>query len=347
MMNNVSVIDADGHVLETDAELEQYFEGPYQGHKRSGVFSIFPSLDGWPRGFVRGLDKVNRTGADNWIEFIDGSKLDAAVLYPTAGLSLGLIQDADWACVVARAYNNWLYDRYCKVDSRMKGVALLPVHDPAEAAAELRHAVKEQGMVAGLLPAVTMLNKGYGHRDFHPLYKEAQELNVPLTVHGAVSRGLGFDFLQTMSMIHTLEHPIAQMIQLTSVVLDGVFDLFPKLRMGFLEAGAGWIPYMMDRLDEKFHIDRKRKHFPLSKKPSDYFRSGNVYVTCETDEKILDAVVREMGEDYLMYPTDFPHERQAGEFAVDIPEFWERKDLSETAKRKILSENAKRFYNLD
>jgi len=56
---------------------------------------------------------------------------------------------------------------------------------------ELRHAVKEQGMVAGLLPAVTMLNKGYGHRDFHPIYKEAQELNVPLTVHGAVSRGLG------------------------------------------------------------------------------------------------------------------------------------------------------------
>ena len=84
MMNGVSVIDADGHVLETDAELEQYFEGPYQGHKRSGVFSIFPSLDGWPRGFVRGLDKVNRTGADNWIEFINGSKLDAAVLYPAA-----------------------------------------------------------------------------------------------------------------------------------------------------------------------------------------------------------------------------------------------------------------------
>ncbi len=53
-----------------------------------------------------------------------------------------------------------------------------------------------------------------------------------------------------------------------------------------------------------------------------------------------------MGEDYLMYPTDFPHERPAGEFAIDIPEFWERKDLAERAKRKILSENAKRFYNM-
>jgi len=342
----VPVIDADGHVLETDAELEQYFEGAYKGHKRSGVFSIFPSLDGWPRGFVRGMDKVNRAGADIWIEFIEGSKIDAAVLYPTAGLSFGLIQDPDWACVVARTYNNWLYHKFCKADSRLKGVALLPVHNPQEAAAELRHAVKERGMVAGLLPAVTMLNKGYGHEDFHPIYEEAQKLDVPLTVHGAVSRGLGFDFLQTMSMIHTLEHPIAQMIQLTSVVLDGVFDLFPKLRMGFLEAGAGWIPYMMNRMDEKFHIDRKRKHFPLSVSPSEYFKRGNIYVTCETDETTLDVVVREMGEDYLMYPTDFPHERQAGEFAVDIPEFWKREDLTETAKRKILCDNAKRFYNM-
>jgi len=345
-MNGVTVIDADGHVLETDAELEQYFDGPYTGHKRTGTFSIFPSLDGWPRGFVRGLDKVTKVNADTWIQFIEGSRIDSAVLYPTAGLSFGLIQDPDWACVVARMYNNWLYDRYCKVDTRLKGVALLPVHNPQEAASELRRAVKEQGMVAGLLPAVTMLNKGYGHADFHPIYKEAQSLNVPLAVHGAVSRGLGFDFLQTMSMIHTLEHPIAQMIQLTSVVLDGVFDLFPNLRMGFLEAGAGWIPYMMDRLDEKYHIDRKRKHFPLSKKPSEYFKSGNIYITCETDEKTLDVVVRELGEDHLMYPTDFPHEREVGVFAKDIPEFWERKDLTERTKRKILSENAKRFYNI-
>lgn len=347
MMDDVHVIDADGHILENDAEIERHFEGAYKNHRRSGVFSIFPSLDGWPRGFVRGMDKLSTTTPEIWINFLNEAKLDAAVLYPTAGLAFGLIQDPDWACVVARAYNNWLYDRYCKIDSRLKGAAMLPVHSPLEAVAELHRAVKEQKTVAGLLPAVTMLNKGYGHTDFHPIYEEAQKLNVPLTVHGAVSRGLGFDFLPTMAMIHTLEHPIAQMIQLTSVVLDGVFDLFPKLRMGFLEAGAGWIPYIMDRMDEKFHIDRKRKHFPLSKRPSEYFKTGNVYVTCETGEKTLDIAVREMGEDHIMYPTDFPHEREAGEFGKDIPEFLERRDLSDRVKRKILSENAKRFYALD
>ncbi len=146
-MDNFPVIDADGHVLENDSELAQYFEGPYKGHKRSGVFSIFPSLDGWPRGFVRGMDKVSTTPAEAWIKFVEEARLQAAVLYPTAGLALGLIQDPDWACVVARAYNNWLYDRYCTVDARLKGVAMLPVHNPQEAAAELRHAVLEQNMV--------------------------------------------------------------------------------------------------------------------------------------------------------------------------------------------------------
>src|SRR4026208_373602 len=223
-MDGVDIIDADGHVLETDAELEQYFDGDYKGHRRTGTFSIFPSLDGWPRGFVRGLNKVTKVDCNSWIQFIEVSKISAAVLYPTAGLSFGLIQDPDWACVVARMYNNWLYDRYCRVDARLKGVALLPVHNPQEAASELRRAVQQFGMVAGLLPAGTKLNKGYGHEDFYPIYQEAQARNGPLAGHGAVSSGRGFDFLQTMSVIHTLEHPIAQMIQLTSVVLDGVFD---------------------------------------------------------------------------------------------------------------------------
>jgi predicted TIM-barrel fold metal-dependent hydrolase len=344
-MNGVQIVDADGHVLENEGEIAGFFEGSYAGLKRS-IFSLFPSLDGWPRGTVKGLNKTLETNASIWLDFLASREIEAAVLYPTAGLALGLVQDYDWACGIARAYNNWLYESYIKKSSRLKGVALLPVHDVKQAVLELRRAVTAQSMVAGMLPAVTTLYKGYGHPDFHPLYEEAQRLDVPLAIHGAPSKGLGFDFLQTMSMIHTLEHPLAQMIQITSVVLDGVFDNFPKLRMGFLEAGAGWVPYMMERMDEKFHVDRKRKHFPLKKKPSDYFRDGNVYITCEIEEKILDVVVREFGEDWIMFPSDFPHEKPLEEFGRDIPQFLERGDLSTDVKRKILYDNAKRFYRI-
>ena len=64
------------------------------------------------------------------------------------------------------------------------------------------------------------------------------------------------------------------------------------------------------------------------------------------DEKILDVVARELGEDTLMYPSDFPHEKAASEFGTDIPEFLKRPDLSEGLKRKILCDNARRFYGI-
>src|SRR5678815_5427733 len=90
------------------------------------------------------------------------------VLYPTGGLGLGLIQNPEWACVLARAYNSWLADRFIKQSPRLHGVAILPVHEPLEAAKELERA-KALGHVAGLLPAVTWLQKGYGHTDFDPV----------------------------------------------------------------------------------------------------------------------------------------------------------------------------------
>ncbi len=111
-MDGIPVIDADGHILENDNEIAEYFETPYRGQQRSGVFSLFPSLDGWPRGWVKGLDKVTHAPARVWQKFLDDSNIDAAVLYPTAGLSFGLIQDPDWACALARAYNNWFHERF-------------------------------------------------------------------------------------------------------------------------------------------------------------------------------------------------------------------------------------------
>jgi predicted TIM-barrel fold metal-dependent hydrolase len=81
-----------------------------------------------------------------------------------------LVQNPEWACVLARAYNSWLAERFSQVSPRLKGVALLPVHEPLEAAKELERA-KKLGLVAGLLPAVTWLQKGYGHTDFDPISK--------------------------------------------------------------------------------------------------------------------------------------------------------------------------------
>ena len=343
----IGVVDADGHVFERYQELKEHLEGRFRGLRRLDTFPLFPTLDGWPRGLLA-PDAEDAIDFDGWKRFLDDSGLEQSVLYPTAGLACGLIQSAEWACAISRGYNNWLYERYLRSEARLRGVALLPVQDPGAAASELEHAVTRQGMVAGLLPAVTALNKGYGHPDFHPIYETAQRLDVPLVVHGAPSRGLGFDFFTTFVKVHALEHPVAIMIQFTSMVMDGVFETFPTLRVGYLEAGCGWTPYMMDRLDYEYEAIWGRPGAPLLKrKPSEYIKGGNVYVTCELKEESLTYALERLGTNNVMYPSDFPHERAWSEFSRDVPAFLAREDISEQAKRNVLSNNAKRFYRLD
>ena len=340
------IIDADGHVMEKDSELHDFIEGRHGDQPRFETYSFFPSLDGWHRGSsVPGKDA--EVPARRWLEFLDELGVEVTVLYPTAGLAHGLIQSPDWACAVARAYNSWVAERYCRQSTRLKAVALLPAQDPVEAASELRRAKAQLGLVAGLLPAVTVLHKGYGHPDFDPIYREAEALDISLAVHGAPSRGMGFDFFDKFIQVHTLEHPFAILIQFTNMLFEGVFERFPKLRVAFLEAGSGWLPYMMDRMDEEFEKPYRFQAPLLKKKPSEYVRSGQIWATCEVEEKALPQVLRQFNPRCLMWPSDYPHERLPDMFKHDIPQFLAREDLTDQEKRRILYENPRDFYRLE
>ena len=346
-MNRPKVVDADGHIYENHEEIEEYFEGAYRGMRRARAYSLFPSLDGWPRGLGVGRpDKVTETKPEDVTKFVDAMGLESTVLYPTAALAIGLVQEPGWACAISRAYNNWFHARYIRKDSRLKGVAVLPIQDPPGAAEELRHAVEKLDMVGAFLPSATVLNKGFGHPDFLPIFREAEQLGVPLGVHGAPSRGFGFDFFEDQGQVHALEHPFPLMIQFTSIICDGVLEKFPGLKIAFLEAGCGWLPYMMDRLDYEYETRGGRSFPHIKKKPSDYVKDCPVYVTCEPEETSLKHVMEVVGEDRVMFPSDYPHERVYGEFLKDIPELLKRPELSDQAKRKILYDNAKEFYRI-
>ena len=342
------VIDADGHIYENHEEIEEYFEGKYQGMRRARAYGLFPSLDGWPRGLGAGRpDKVTETKPEDVIEFVKNMGLESTVLYPTAALAIGLVQDPGWAAAISRAYNNWFHARYIKRDARLKGVAVLPIQDPQAAASELRHAVEKLGMAGAFLPSATVMNKAFGHGDFDPIFKEAEQLGVPLGIHGAPSRGFGFDYFEDMGQVHALEHPFPLMIQFTSIICDGVMERHPRLKIAFLEAGCGWLPYMMDRLDYEYETRGGRNSFPhMRKKTSDYVKDCPVYVSCEPEETSLAHVTQVIGSDRVMFPSDYPHERVYGEFLKDIPELLKRPELSDQAKRQILYDNAKEFYGI-
>ena len=121
---------------------------------------------------------------------------------------------------------------------------------------------------------------------------------------------------------------------------------FPHLKMAFLEAGVGWVPYLMERLDEKY--EKLPQQAPLlSKEPSYYVKNHPIYFSCELEEKILPYVLGLGLEKKIMYPSDYPHERPTlEEFLADIPRFRARKDLSDEIKKLILRDNCIDFYSL-
>ena len=262
------------------------------------------------------------------------------------GLAMAHIKDVEWATAMARCYNDYLYGEYLSQEpGRLWGVALLPIQDVSASAEELERCVKDLKMVGGVIPAVG-LTKGLGHPMYDPLYRAAVRLNVPLAVHGGSSAGLGLDILDSFVKILVLEHAVAQQIHFTSFLLDGGPVRFPDLKIAFLEAGVGWAPYLMERLDEKY--EKLPHQAPLlTKAPSEYVKDGAIYFSCELDEKILSYVIGLGLEKQIMYPSDFPHERPTLElFLADIPHFQAREDLSAEVKKLILRDNCIDFYSL-
>ncbi len=223
-------------------------------------------------------------------------------------------------------------------------MALLAPQDPKAAAAELRRCVKDLGFKAGLLPSVTNNRTPlYGSHVFHEIYDEAQRLDVPLTIHGGVSQNLGLDRVASFLEAHMLEHPFGLFIQITNMMFQGVFQEFPTLRMAYLEAGAGWVPYWMERLDE--HYEYLQPTVPLMKKPpSDYMRSEQVYYSFEPDEHTLKFVMDYVGEDRLVFASDYNH--GDSKFPHTVASVTERKDLSDMQLRKLMCDNAARLYNI-
>lgn len=348
-MSEYRIIDADGHVMELDDQLQEHIGPPYKDLEWHRSYSFWPGLtmDGYlrslrkPGGWAGGGTGPN---AQDWLRFLDINNIELTVLYPTQGLTHAAIQDHDWAVVLARAYNDWLYHRFMKASPRLVGVALLPVQDIGEAVKELGRCVTELGMVGAVLPAVAIGGKLFSGPDFYPLWEEAERLDVPVSTHGGLSfPNLGLDFAANFTVAHTLEHPFAQMRQLVSMIFEGVFELFPRLRFGCLECGIGWVPYMMDRMDEE--QERKGQYSPRCKlKPSEYIRRGNVFFAAEVGETALPLAAQVAGSDAIIWASDYPHERDQRDFSQDIPTLIGRKDISDELKRKIFLDNPLRFY---
>lgn len=326
------VIDADGHLFERDDDIRPYLERKWQ---ETGPSYFFPTLDGWRR-HGRGVGAPD--DAQGWLRFLDAAQIQRTVIYPTAALGLGFSKEPEWSTALCHAYNSFFYEHYLKVDPRLQGVAIVPVQDPAAAARELRRAVEELGMVGAVLPAVG-LRRPYGDAAFDPLYAAADSLGTVLAIHGAPKQGIGLEIFDEAMEGFVLAHPFSQMIQFTSMLSQRVFERFPRMKVVSLEAGCGWVPFLIDRVDRRLQ-DRVGRTIA-----SEQLRDCPLYFHADLNELTLPAAIDVIGEDRLVYASDYPHEGvTAAGAAEEIQQFVEREDVSESAKRKILGENVKALY---
>ncbi|HWP60757.1 MAG TPA: amidohydrolase family protein [Candidatus Acidoferrales bacterium] len=358
------IIDADGHVHERNIPWEELLAEPYRARAPKRVKDnrgvefvmlegrLCPKPVGKGCGFV-GAPRSRRpqptTGMQDpaqRLKDMDLEGIDTAVLFGTSPfLSLPFVEDKDLACAIAEAYNNWLAG-YCKTDpKRLKGVVLAPIQDPPAAASELRRCVKELGFVAVATPAHSASGKNLDHPDLEPFFAEAERLDVPVCVHVGAGDGTaaGIERFDHPFFTHAMAHPFEQMIAVLCVVVGGVMEKFPRLKFAFMEAGAGWVPYWIERLDE--HYEYLRPTVPwLTRPPGEYMRGGRLYYAFEPDEKTIPYVAEFVGEDCLIFASDYNH--SDSKFPDTVKSVTSRNDIPPALMAKIMGGNAARLYSI-
>jgi len=125
-MSQIPVIDADGHVTETNEQVAKYLDEPYR--RRPLALPLYPA-DGLDRRLLGTLGSVGGT-AEQWLAALDDGGMEMTGLYPTLGLFLSFLKDRAWAVAILRAYNTFLHEEFIKKSPRLQAVALLPSRIP-------------------------------------------------------------------------------------------------------------------------------------------------------------------------------------------------------------------------
>ena len=296
--------------------------------------------DGHPGGF----DPRTRLGV------LDAEGIDAAVLYPGLALSLPAIHDPELAVASCRIYNDWIAE-FCAADRRrLFGVAALPLQDPGAAVAEARRAVCERGL-RGVFCRPNPLNgtlRQLHDEAFEPVWAALEELDVPLAFHPAglwdmpgTSRAMAG--LMAPGTHHAVILFFDNYMTLANLVYGGVLERHPRLRVGVLECGGGWIAHWMDRLDE-FAESYGWQLGHLRLRPSEYVRR-QAWISFDPGEHTMGALTRFLAADHMIWASDFPH--SDAKYPGVVAELrGHTADMASAARADLLGASALRLYGL-
>ena len=180
---------------------------------------------------------------------------------------------------------------------RLYGVGVVPLQ-AVDVAVSMLSEVKELGLVAVTIPPV-LRDRNLDHPSLDPFFAKAAALGLPVGVHGAPGMHVptpGADRFENYVQVHCVSFPFDQMLALTALIMGGVLERHPGLRMAFLEAGVGWVPYFIERMDE--HFEKRGGEIPQCKRPpSEYVARGQCYFSCEPEERGIAMACDAIGDE--------------------------------------------------
>jgi predicted TIM-barrel fold metal-dependent hydrolase len=243
-----------------------------------------------------------------------------------------------------RAYHRWMADYCGAFPERLGGIILVSARDIAGSLAEIRHWARSRWAwaVMAYAPAGMPLD----HPDLEPVWTEAAEHDLAVVLHTFTvmppyAPG-GGDTWENLFLQRSAAHPWCGMRNMAALLGSGVMDRYPSLRIGTLEAGHGWLPFWMARIDE--HAEAVRAALPeLAHKPSEYVLGGRYFQSIEIPEgeRLTNSVIDLLGEDVLMYASDYPHGESWFPESATTVLGW---NMPPARKRKLFWGNAVRFY---
>jgi uncharacterized protein len=343
--NGRLIHDADSHLMELDNCLDEFFEAAqlkrfhgspnYQSRLSANADKQRPGKSVAAHAeanFRAGVDAnlLLRKNYEAHGAFIAGDRphvidqlgFASQLVFTTFCLgNFGLDQGTDMPlCYAAASAHNRMMTSFCAVDPRLLATAYIPLEDFEFAEKAAAEAIK-LGAKALLIPSCCPQRHSPSHLGLHPVWALAQEAAIPILFHVGGEEKLNPVFKinglppvpdfhggdDNFTSVSYMPIPNSAMQTIATLIFDGVFDRFPKLKWGAIELGAAWVPGWMRAMDSATHAFMKNETRlqKLSAKPSEIVRR-QLRVTPYPHE---DAgwIVRNAGPEVALFSSDYPH----------------------------------------
>jgi len=351
-------------VEEVDGERSWVFDGHVVGrHSAAGVIGrdgkkeqAEKALFEWDHDMVHvgAYDPKVRIGV------LDEVGIDAQIIFPSTiglgGQDLGMVEDEALKRLSVEIYNDAMAEIQAESGNRLLPLPLMPAWSVDACVAEAKRVAALGARGVNMTSDPDDLGApDLANRAWDPLWETCTELQLPVHFHiGASVTGMTFygrypwdsHGPNTKLAIGGTLLFIGNARVVTNLILSGMFDRHPDLQMVSVESGIGWIPFILETLDYEMAENAPEELSRLKKSPSEYFRS-NLYATFwfENNRNKLPDLVEAVGEDRILFETDFPHPTCLYPNPLQSVEA-KMATLSPGARKKIMGENARRLYRL-